>query len=154
MELIKPKNCVFYDAEGNAHEYILSKFDAIKGREIITKYLMSNLPKLGDYEVSEQTMLELMNFVAVPMENGAKFLRLSTRALVNNHVPDWEMLGQIEKEMVGYNASFFRAEKISSFFEWLAERMLGKIFELSSLSSEPSSQQNSQPSTNSEQPTT
>lgn len=152
--LIKPTEFVVTDGDGKDHTYILSKFDAIAGREIITKYLMSNLPKLGDYEVSEKTMLDLMSYVAVPRGDGLEPLRLTTRALVINHVPDWEMLGRIEKAMVEYNASFFRGEKISSFFEDLAAMFLKKIIEMSIQSSPQSATPESLHSTNSGQSTT
>lgn len=149
--LREPKEQDFVDQNGNSHTFILSKFDAISGREIISKYLMSNLPKIGDYEVSQETMLKLMKCVAVPRPGtDLGYLPLTTHALVINHVPDWELLGHIEKAMVEYNASFFRGEKISSFFEDLAQRFIQKIFEISTQSSGQSSQQDSPPSTNSE----
>lgn len=143
-QLIKPVEKQILDLEGKAHRIILSRFDAIKGREIVTKYLMSNLPKLGDYDISNQTMLDLMTYVAVPADNDLGYIRLTTKALVINHIPDWELLGRIEKEMIAYNSSFFEAEKISSFFEWLAQRFMQKIFAMSTQSSPPSAEQGSQ----------
>jgi len=152
--LLKPVTKTFHDLDGKAHEIILSRFDAITGREIITKYLMSNLPKLGDYEVSEEVMFKLMSFVAIPAETELGYTRLTTKALVINHIQDWEMLGRIEKEMIAYNSSFFQAEKISSFFEYLAQMFLQKIFALSTQSSAQSSPQEGQPSKNSAPSTT
>jgi len=152
--LIKPVEKEFFDLDGKSHRLILSRFDAVKGREIITKYLMSNLPKLGDYEVSEQVMLDLMSYIAVPAESELGYIRLTTKALVVNHVPDWEMLGRVEKEMIAYNASFFEPEKISSFFEWVAQKFMQKILEMSMESSPRSATPGSQPITNSEQSTT
>ena len=115
---------------------------------------MSNLPKIGDYDISNEMMLKLMTYVAVPTDTELGYQTLSTRALVINHVPDWEILGRIEKEMVAYNASFFQGEKISSFFEDLAEKFLQKIFEMYIPSSAQSSQPDSQASTSSEPSTT
>lgn len=152
--LIKPVEKEFFDLDGKSHRIILSRFDAVKGREIITKYLMSNLPKLGDYEVSEQVMLDLMSYIAVPVESDLGYIRLTTKALVVNHIPDWEMLGRVEKEMIAYNASFFEPEKISSFFEWVAQKFMQKILEMSMESSPRSATQGSPHTTNSEQSTT
>lgn len=112
MNLIQPKPVTITTMAGEQREYILSKFPAIAGREIIVKYPLSSMPKLGDYAISEETMLKLMAFVAVPLENGGQ-LALTTKALVNNHVPDWETLAKIEVEMLEYNTSFFSIGKIS-----------------------------------------
>jgi len=46
-----------------------------------------------------------MAFVAVPRTEGGP-LPLSTRALVDNHVPDWETLARIEMAMMEYNEVF------------------------------------------------
>lgn len=102
-------------------EFILSKFPAVAGREIIAKYPMSAIPKLGDYEVNQETMLKLMSFVAVKIND--QELRLSTQSLVDNHVPSWETLAKIEMAMMEYNCSFFQSGRISTFLTDL-EQML------------------------------
>ncbi|EKC9955256.1 hypothetical protein OQO23_004137 [Salmonella enterica] len=104
-ELIQPKEFKAVDQDGNERTYIISKFPAIEGREIVCKYPVSAMPKVGDYAVNEETMLKLMSCVAVDI-NGTP-LRLTTRALVNNHCPDWEVLGRVEMAMMEYNVSFF-----------------------------------------------
>lgn len=109
--MIQPKTVMITTMAGEQREYILSKFPAIAGREIIAKYPLSSMPKLGDYAVSEETMLKLMAFVGVPLDNGST-LALTTKALVNNHVSDWETLAKLEIEMLEYNTSFFSLGKI------------------------------------------
>lgn len=108
-ELIQPKEFSVQDQDGTERTYIISKFPAIEGREIVCKYPLSAMPKLGDYEVNEATMLKLMSYVAVEIEG--RHLPLSTRALVNNHCPDWETLGKVEMAMMEYNVSFFAKGK-------------------------------------------
>ncbi|KAG0310258.1 hypothetical protein BGZ97_012688 [Linnemannia gamsii] len=97
---------------GDERTYILSKFPAIAGREIVTQYPISAVPKLGDYKANEALMLKIMGFVAVPVDNSQ--LRLSTAALVDNHVPDCETLMKIEIHMLDYNTSFFSSGRIST----------------------------------------
>lgn len=99
---------------GGTKKYILSKFPAIAGREIITQYPISAAPKVGDYKVNEELMLKLMAHVAIPRE-GAEPLQLTTRALVDNHVPDFETLMKIEWAMMEYNSSFFGQGKVFDF---------------------------------------
>jgi len=119
--MIEPKEITIETQRGESRVYVLSKFPAIQGREIIAKYPLSAMPKLGDYQVNEETMLKLMAFVAVPQE-GREPLRLTTRALVDNHVPDWETLARIEFAMMEYNVSFFGNGKGSTFLEAITQK--------------------------------
>lgn len=119
--MIEPKEVTIETQRGESRVYVLSKFPAIQGREIIAKYPLSAMPKLGDYQVNEETMLKLMGFVAVP-QDGREPLRLSTRALVDNHVPDWETLARIEFAMMEYNVSFFGNGKGSTFLEAITQK--------------------------------
>jgi hypothetical protein len=136
-ELLDPSELTLTDSAGKERIYILSKFPAVQGREIIAKYPMSNMPKVGDYAVSEEIMLKLMSFVAV--DAGGKQLRLSTRALVDNHVDSWETLAKIEMAMMEKNCSFFRDGTAFTFFEGAVRNMLAKISAILTPSSAPSS---------------
>lgn len=120
MELLQPK-----EIDINGKTYRISKFPATVGREIVAKYPVSNMPKLGDYKVSEEIMLKLMSYVEVVLPE--RSIRLSTQELVNNHVPDWEVLAQLEWEMLSYNCSFLTNGKSLSFFEKLAHLAEQKI---------------------------
>ena len=55
MDLIQPK-----EIEVSGKIYRISKFPATVGREIVAKYPVSNMPKLGDYKVREEIMTKLM----------------------------------------------------------------------------------------------
>lgn len=119
--MIEPKEVEIENPDGTKATYILSKFPAIQGREIIAKYPLSAMPKLGDYAVNEETMLKLMSFVAVPRDSGPPLL-LSTRALVDNHVKSWETLARVELAMMEYNVSFFGNGKGSTFLEAITQK--------------------------------
>ena len=121
--MIEPKEITIETQRGESRVYVLSKFPAIQGREIIAKYPLSAVPKLGDYQVNEETMLKLMSFVAVPRDNGEP-LRLTTRALVDNHVPDSVFGLRVEWAMVAYNFDFFGKGGFSGFLlDWLKEHL-------------------------------
>jgi hypothetical protein len=99
------------EKEINGKKFILSKFPAVAGREIAAIYTDGVLHKSNDYALSESTMLKLMCYVGIPMDNGQP-LKLTTRALVDNHTGDWETLVKIEKEMMEYNCSFFKEGRV------------------------------------------
>lgn len=120
-DLLNPEEWACPLRGGGEKTFILSTFPAIAGREIIAKYPLSGMPKLGEYAVNEETMLKLMNYVAVPGVNGEP-LRLSTRALIDNHCPDWECLARIEVEMLKRNCSFFGNGQASSFLQGIGQQ--------------------------------
>jgi hypothetical protein len=145
-EQLSPKGLTLTTQDGVEKAYFLSKFPAVAGREIVAKYPLSNMPKLGDYAVSEETMLKLMAFVAVETAPGSK-LMLTTRALVDNHVPDWEVLARLEWAMLEYNCSFFSNGLNSDFLknlrvtapQWISQ-MLTALSAQSSAPAKPPSE--------------
>lgn len=109
----------------NGVTYILSKFPATVGREILTQYPTTAMPKVGDYKMNEELMLKLMSYVAVSTERGP--LQLTTRALVDNHVPDAATLMKLEWAMMEKNFSFFANGKGSEFLAGLGEKVQALI---------------------------
>lgn len=144
--MISPKPITIKTQAGDERTYILHKFPAVQGREIVAKYPLSAIPKLGDYAVNEETMLKLMAFVGVPRDGGEPLL-LSQRALVDNHVPDWETLGRIELAMMEYNVSFFANGRSSTFFEAIAQKAQALLIKTLTDLSQPSSSKVKPPST-------
>ncbi len=145
--MIKPKEIEVLTQDGEKKTFIIHRFDCLSGREIATQYITANIPKVGSYAVSQELMLKLMAFVAVPMDNGTN-LFLTTKALVTNHIPDWECGMRIEKEMMEYNCSFFSQGKISGFLQGLIETFQASISKTSMDLSAQLSQAAKQRSTN------
>lgn len=140
----EPWDCPLRD--GGQKTFILSKFPAVAGREIIAKYPLSGLPKVGEYAVNEETMFKLMSYVAVPIEGGQP-QRLSTRALIDNHCPDWETLARLEVEMLKRNCSFFGSGRASSFLTGIAQQALPLLRQMLTDLSSQSSKASKPPST-------
>jgi hypothetical protein len=145
--MIEPK-----EIEIDGKTFIISKFPAIAGREIITQYLPSAAPKIGDYKNNEALMLKLMSYVGVTIASG-NIVQLSTQALVNNHVGSWETLMKLEAAMLEYNCSFFQNGLISGFFGDIAQKLPQWISKILTDSLAQLSQKEKQPSTNFEQST-
>jgi len=148
-QLLKPQNLTVKDQDGNERNYIISRFPATVGREMLCQYPITALPKVGDYPANEGLMLKLMSYVAVPTKMGVGApLRLTTQALVNNHVPDGETLMTIEKEMLTYNTSFFLRGKTLTFFDAIMQNVTKKIIETLTVSLQQSSTLAKPPSKN------
>lgn len=106
MDLIKSKEIEVKDVDGELHQFIIGRLPAIEGRKILSLYPIANAPKIGDYEKSEEGMLLLMKHVERVTPNGN--IRLQTKALIDNHIPDAECLIRLEMEALKYNVSFFK----------------------------------------------
>ena len=116
--LINPKE-ITIEFEGEQLRFNIGKFPATVGREIISKYPIENMPKVGDYKVSEETMFKLMNYVERVYDDHTQVL--TNRTLIDNHIPSWEVLVKIEAYVIDYNCSFFELGKVlNSLKEWKA----------------------------------
>lgn len=144
--LNEPKELELTTQAGETKTFVLSKVPAVPMREIVAKYPVSNMPKIGDYGVSEETMLKLMAFVGVDI--GGQVVPLSTKALVNNHAGDWETLARLEWAMMEYNVSFFGKGLNSASFATMLEKARPLISQMLTALSARSSQTEKPPSTN------
>jgi hypothetical protein len=117
IELKQPKEI---EIEGKT--FIISKIPCIPGREIISQYITTMIPKTGDYARNEEICLQILSYVEIKTVSGNK-IRLSTKELVNNHITGdypYEILLKLEAAMIGYNSSFFQPGRISSFLSNIA----------------------------------
>ena len=116
--LIEPKE-ITIEYNGESYRFNIGKFPATVGREIITQYPVNNIPKLGNYLESEKIMLKLMEYVERVYDDRVQ--ALTNKALIDNHVPSWEVLIKIEAYVLDYNCSFFELGKVlNSLKEWRA----------------------------------
>ena len=96
--MIEPKE-IQYDEK----TYVISKFPAIAGREILTQYPITGAPVIGNYKANEELMLKVMSFVGVKLDGIPIPMKLETKILIDNHVKSWETLMKLEKDMIIYN---------------------------------------------------
>jgi len=141
MALIKPEPRTITTRDGEAKTYIISRIPAIPAREIVAQYPVSALPRVGDYAVNEAMMLKVLSYVAA-IDSEGREVQLTTRTLIDNHVPDFETLAKIEMAMFHYNCSFFADGKVSSFFDGFAQKVQALITKMLTDLSEQSSKKN------------
>lgn len=146
-DLIDPKELELKDQNGTVRKFLISKFPAVAGREIVAKYPVTNMPKIGEYQLSEEIMLKAMQYVARVPDGGSAPIVLSTRALVDNHAGDWETLAKLEWALLEYNVSFFGQGLNSASFESLARKAVEWISKTLMASSAQSSPTGKPPST-------
>jgi hypothetical protein len=147
--LLSPKEVTVKGLDEVERKFTISKLPALVGREIIAKYPLSALPKIGDYAVNEETMFKMMQYVAVSNDQGG-FMRLMSPEMINGHVGDWETLIQIEREMLEYNTSFFKGGFVQNFTAMLLEQAAPLLSRILTSSLQALSQANLQVGSNSE----
>lgn len=128
------------EIEIDGKKFVISKYPATVGREIISKYPIANMPKIGEYAVSDEIMLKSMSYVGVPRDGGHAPLMLTTRALVDSHTGSWETLAKLEKAMLEYNCSFLQSGRIVEMLKDIAlkyQPVLSKILTGLSAQSSP-----------------
>lgn len=143
--MIEPKEITIKQADDTERVYILSKVPAVEGREIVAKYPLSNVPKIGEYQASEEIMFKLMAYVQAVAKEGPP-VPLTTKALINNHVPDTATLMRLEAAMLEYNFGFFVRALSSGFFgsfsqkaeQWISETLTPLLEGLSRAAKPPS----------------
>lgn len=148
MTLIDPKEITLKLPDGTEKVYILSKFPAVQGREIICKYPMSALPKLGDYGVSQETMVKLMSYIGVKLDGKDEPQMLKTIELINSHVPGPVALMRLEGQMLNYNVDFLQLVKSLGGLGGLSQMLHQLVTKTLTDLSGPSSAKAEQPSTN------
>jgi len=124
-DLIKPRTVLVKNRDGIEKPFTISRLPATVAREVIAKYPLSNMPKLGDYAISEEVMKKLMSYVAVDL--GGREQRLTTQALIDNHVDDGIQLMKLEVEMIEENTGFFGLGGQRGFLDCLLEKFLLSI---------------------------
>ena len=131
--MLEPK-----EIEIEGRMYRISKFPAWDGREIVTQYPLTGMPKIGDYKANAEIAQKLMRFVEAITANGTA-IKLSNIDLINNHVPSWEAQLKIEWAMMEYNCSFFQGGRISTFFGDLSQKLPAFLSKMLTAFSEQSS---------------
>ena len=148
LVLIDPKIIEVSAADGTKKNFVISKLPyGSAGREILTQFVPTASPKIGDYNANHALFLKMMRYVAVVKTDGNEQL-LSTQDLVDNHVVDFQMGINLEKEMLEYNVGFFVRGSISSFLSEFVEKLPALISRTLTVYKEQLSAQEKQRSTN------
>jgi hypothetical protein len=147
MELREPKDVEIKCQDGSSRTYTISKVPAMVGFKLVTQYPILATPKIGNWNEFESLYTEIFKYVEAYAPDGSKIL-LVTKALIDNHVPDWEALARIQKEMAQYNISFFQNGKPSSFLEGFMQMVNSRITPMLTDLLRSLSEKNTQPSEN------
>lgn len=127
--------------------FVIHKLPATVAVEVMMRSAGNAIPKAGDFVIVEAMMLKTMSYVAI-RRSGIPDLFLSSRELIDNHCVSYQTYLKVLEEIRSYNALFGIAGSLLDFCENLIQMLPAKIAKMLTQSSQPSSTQDSQPSTN------
>lgn len=152
---LEPKIITLKDIDSAGNE-IVKKFEICKmpctdARKVAKLYLQSNIVEYKDYDKSEEIMLFMLSFVnAVEGPDDELRIPLSNKNQIDNRIPTFEMLKDLENEMGKYNFRFWKPDKILDFLKDCLSFVGPNLTEMLTLSLAASFKEGTQPSMNSE----
>jgi len=120
--MLNPKEVTLKDKHGNEHRFVISEPPATVARELLLKYPVANTLKLQDFSASEESMLKLMSYVGKYDASG-QLVMLTTRSLVDNHVPDALVLFKLEALALDHMSGFFAIVRSPDFLAGLIAKI-------------------------------
>ena len=119
--------------------FIISKFPALDGYEIVTQLALTAIPKMAEFAQHKAMFIKMLAYVGVNNAGSVEPLQLTTEALINNHCGDWETMVQLGYAIYEYNVSFLADGRVSSFFGEVAANIPAWTTKILALWSEQSS---------------
>lgn len=124
--MLEEKTITLKNRKGEEKKFVLTEIPYYSGgREILTQFLPTAMPKVGDYQLNEALSKKLFTHISVVV--GEHKIPLTTDELVHNHVTDTLMGLALEKEMLEHNFGFFDPGKISAFLKTLGQKAVASI---------------------------
>lgn len=122
MDLIKPKEIELKDLDGDTHKFIISRFDCLDGYELITNFPKTAFNKGESFSDHREVIVKIFSYVEAFKPDG-NTIRLTSEALIRNHVSDWELLLKVLKEVGTYNSSFLGNVNGSSIIDQIKTKL-------------------------------
>ena len=94
--------------------FFVHKFSPLDGRAIVAGYPLAILAKEHTYQNNAVAMRNLLRYVSVGSSDDSDGVHLVNDELINEHVPDWWTLVQLEYECLRFNCSFLEGTDLLS----------------------------------------
>ena len=124
MVLLSPK-----EVNINGNKFLISKMPCMTAQEVIVRIPAGILPLINQYTISEEMVVKMLSCCQRIYDDKPN-VPLISKEIINNHVPDFDTLIQLENECLKYNFDFFNQGKVLTFLAQglsLAESRLSAI---------------------------
>lgn len=100
--LLEPK-----EVEINGYKFIISKMPCTVAQEVIFNLPNGLIPIIADFKKAEEQAFKMLAYCERVYTDGRSNVPLVSRAIIDNHVPDFDTLRKLEWECLQFNFSFF-----------------------------------------------
>ena len=110
-------------------KFVISKMPCLAAQEVIIRIGSGIIPLINQYAISEDMVIKMLSCCQRVYEDKPN-VPLISKDIINNHIPDFEVLIQLENECLKYNYDFFAQGRLLNFLNKglsLAESKLSKI---------------------------
>lgn len=108
--LLEPKQ-----VEINGYKFIISKMPCTVAQEVIFKLPTGLIPLISNFSQAEDMAYKMLSFCERVYTDGRPNVPLISKALIDNHIPDFDTLIKLENECLTYNYDFFANGKLLGF---------------------------------------
>jgi len=123
--MIKPQEIKVVDMDGEEKTFVITRFPATVGMEILYKLPTSGMPKIGDFEVLKGVRDDVFKYVYVKV--GDTEIPLNTSALINQHLTDGETAYKVMGAMLSYNFESIKKLTSSVSLDSISEKILSTV---------------------------
>ena len=107
--LLSPKEVTI-----NGCKFLISRMPCMTAQEVIVRIPAGILPLINQYAISEEMVVKMLS-CCQRMYDDKPNVPLISKEIINNHVPDFDTLLQLENECLKYNYDFFNQGKVLTF---------------------------------------
>lgn len=109
IALLSPKEVTI-----NGCRFLISRMPCMTAQEVIVRIPAGILPLINQYAISEEMVVKMLS-CCQRMYDDKPNVPLISKEIINNHVPDFDTLLQLENECLKYNYDFFNQGKVLTF---------------------------------------
>ena len=116
--------------EINGYKFIISKMPCTVAQEVIFKLPTGLVPLISNFSQAEDMAYKMLGYCERVYTDGRANVPLISKVIIDNHVPDFNTLIQLENECLKYNYDFFESGKLLNFLKegaCLAESRVSEI---------------------------
>lgn len=109
IALLSPKEVTI-----NGYRFLISRMPCMTAQEVIVRIPAGILPLINQYTISEEMVVKMLS-CCQRLYDDKPNVPLISKEIINNHVPDFDTLLQLENECLKYNYDFFNQGKVLTF---------------------------------------
>ena len=109
VALLSPKEVAI-----NGCKFLISKMPCMTAQEVIVRIPAGILPLINQYTISEEMVVKMLSCCQRVYDDKPN-VPLISKEIINNHIPDFDTLLQLENECLKYNYDFFNQGKVLTF---------------------------------------